>query len=225
MDKQTSNVITLRGATDIVTEFFMYSVNSILYQRGIYPPELFKRVSQYGLPMMVTTDEKISEYITNVMNQLKVWLLNGNIQKLVLVVKGVDSGEVLERWAFNCQSTTRIRTIGAAAGVENTAGLNSNSITADTISNTKSPKELTQEIQAIIRQITASVTFLPLLNEPCSFDLLVYADQDAAVPAALWEDSDACCIANGEDVKLRSFSTKLHKVDAMVSYKVDPDAV
>lgn len=34
-------------------------------------------------------------------------------------------------------------------------------------------KELTSEIQAIIRQITASVTFLPLLDEPCSFDLLV----------------------------------------------------
>ena len=38
---------------------------------------------------------------------------------------------------------------------------------------TKSQKEITSEIQAIIRQITASVTFLPLLTEPCAFDLLV----------------------------------------------------
>lgn len=29
------------------------------------------------------------------------------------------------------------------------------------------------EIQAIIRQITASVTFLPLLQDACTFDLLV----------------------------------------------------
>ena len=42
------------------------------------------------------------------------------------------------------------------------------------ITSTKTQKEITQEIQAIQRQITASVTFLPLLNEPCSFDLLVY---------------------------------------------------
>ena len=34
------------------------------------------------------------------------------------------------------------------------------------------------EMQAITRQIAASVTFLPLLDEPCSFDLLVHASND-----------------------------------------------
>lgn len=84
----------------------------------------------------------------------------------------------------------------------------------------KSLKEITSEIQAIVRQITASVTFLPLINEPCSFDLLVYADKNATVPVT-WEDTDPCYIANAEDVHLRSFTTKIHKVDTMVSYKVD----
>ena len=49
---------------------YFIGVNSILYQRAIYPPESFKRVSQYGLPMMVTTDDKLNEYISNIMNQL-----------------------------------------------------------------------------------------------------------------------------------------------------------
>ena len=53
-----------------------------------------------------------------------------------------------------------------------------------------------------------------------SFDLLVYADDKAAVPVT-WEDSDPCFIANGEDVRLRSFTTKIHQVDLMVSYKMD----
>jgi hypothetical protein len=38
------------------------------------------------------------------------------------------------------------------------------------------------EIQAIIRQITASVTFLPMLEDKCTFDLLVYTKADSAVP-------------------------------------------
>jgi mitotic spindle assembly checkpoint protein MAD2 len=59
-----------------------------------------------------------------------------------------------------------------------------------------------------VRQITASVTFLPLLNEPCAFDLLVYADRAATVPVT-WHDSDPCLIANAEQVKLRSFDTKV----------------
>ena len=65
-----------------------------------------------------------------------------------------------------------------------------------------------QEIQAIMRQITASVTFLPLLSEPCCFDLLVYADQAATVPIT-WEDSDPCYISNSEEVRLRSFNTQV----------------
>ena len=31
-------------------------------------------------------------------------------------------------------------------------------------------------------QITASVTFLPLLSDPCTFDLLVYTDTSSDVP-------------------------------------------
>jgi mitotic spindle assembly checkpoint protein MAD2 len=64
------------------------------------------------------------------------------------------------------------------------------------------------EIQAIMRQITASVTFLPLLNEACKFDLLVYADKAATVPVT-WEDSSPMIIKNAEEVQLRSFSTKV----------------
>ena len=65
---------------------------------------------------------------------------------------------------------------------------------------------------------------MPLLEEACTFDLLVYTNADSSVPEA-WEESDPQYIAeNAEQVKLRSFSTSIHKVDGMVSYKsVDDD--
>jgi mitotic spindle assembly checkpoint protein MAD2 len=201
----SSNTITLRGSTEIVAEFFEYSVNNILYQRGIYPPESFKRIPKYGLSMVLSTEEGLCTYMENIVKQLNVWLLNHTVQKLILVVKGVDSGETLERWAFNVEVTER----------EN--------LTSNVQSN-KSIKEITQEIQAIMRQITASVTFLPLLAESCSFDLLVYADKEATVPVT-WEDSDPCIIKQAEEVKLRSFSTKIHQVDLSVQYRVDPEGI
>ncbi|GMH52107.1 hypothetical protein TrRE_jg7264 [Triparma retinervis] len=83
----------------------------------------------------------------------------------------------------------------------------------------KTEKEINAEIAAIIRQITASVTFLPLLNEACSFDLLVYTRGDATVSSKRWEDSDPRYIVNSSEVKLRSFTTTVHKVEGMVSYK------
>ena len=74
------------------------------------------------------------------------------------------------------------------------------------------------EIQAIIRQITASVSFLPLLQENCTFDMLIYTTNEAEIPSTCGE-TDPKFIANQQDVRLRSFTTKVHKVDAMVSYK------
>jgi mitotic spindle assembly checkpoint protein MAD2 len=82
----------------------------------------------------------------------------------------------------------------------------------------KTEKEIQAEIQAIFRQITASVTFLPQLDGECTFNVLVYADADSEVPLE-WGDSDAKEIKDAENVQLRSFSTSSHKVDTLVSYR------
>jgi len=39
----TGGAITLKGSANTVTEFFGFGINTILYQRGIYPPEQFER--------------------------------------------------------------------------------------------------------------------------------------------------------------------------------------
>jgi mitotic spindle assembly checkpoint protein MAD2 len=83
----------------------------------------------------------------------------------------------------------------------------------------KTETDIQEEIQAIFRQITASVTFLPVLDGNCTFNVLVYADADSDVPIE-WGDSDAKEIRNAEKVQLRSFSTSSHKVDTMVSYRL-----
>ena len=47
-----------------------YSINSVLYQRGLYPPENFTAVKKYGLQMMVSTDAGLSKYLASVLQQL-----------------------------------------------------------------------------------------------------------------------------------------------------------
>lgn len=141
--------------------------------------------------------------------------MNGSVQKLILVVKGSESGETLERWVFDVECKLKdvdrcifLHTVFVKPLSLSQIRCSFYSAEAAAIVSDKPSKEVTQEIQAIIRQITASVTFLPLLNEPACFDLLVYADKQATVPVT-WEDSDPCFIANSEQVKLRSFDTKV----------------
>lgn len=185
-------------------------------------PETFARESKYGLTVMTTTDKGLLQYLHNVQKQVSEWLLAGMIQRLVVVVQGVDTLETLERWQFNV-SVEKDDLSSTVTGSENVAPnqMDVESSASDKEKKTygnKSIKEIHNEIQAIIRQITASVTFLPLLQEPCTFDLLVYTDKDISAPQK-WVDSDPCYILNSAEVKLRSFTTSVHKVDSMVAYK------
>ena len=96
----TRNTITLRGSAQLVTEFFGYAVsrserfwhktslhacllrmclledlldctcNSILYQRGIYPPESFEQHRKYGLSVMISADPGLVQYMNGVLPQM-----------------------------------------------------------------------------------------------------------------------------------------------------------
>ena len=83
----------------------------------------------------------------------------------------------------------------------------------------KTEAEIQSEIAAIFRQITASVTFLPQLSDPCTFNVLVYASADSDVPVE-WGDSDAKEIEGGEKVQLRSWGTGVHDVGTSVAYRL-----
>lgn len=58
-----------------------------------------------------------------------------------------------------------------------------------------------------------------LLPNVGSFDLLIYTDKDLVVPEK-WEESGPQFIANSEQVRLRSFTTTIHKVNSIVAYKI-----
>ncbi|XP_071503510.1 mitotic spindle assembly checkpoint protein MAD2A-like [Diadema setosum] len=195
----TKNTITLKGSSDIVAEFFYFGINNLLYQRGIYPAETFSRCEKYKLPLLTTTDEALKTYLNTVMEQLKDWLNQQIVQKVVVTVSSEETDEVMERWQFDieCDKT----------------------VNHESKPKEKSHAEIYKGIQAVIKQITASVTFLPLLETACKFNLLIYTDKDLATPEK-WEESGPALIANSEEVRLRSFTTSIHKVDTMVSYKI-----
>lgn len=205
----TRTHLTLKGSTSLVHEFFNYSVQSILYQRNIYPSEDFKTVKKYGLQMLVTTDDGLADYLDRAMNQLRTWLEEGKVTRLVVAIVEKDTQETRERWQFDVE-------------VINKPLEPPNPSAAETNPKTKTDNQVRAEIAAIIKQITASCTFLPVLDEQCAFQILAYTDKHTDAPVD-WIDSDARLIAEGqaEQVKLRSFSTHVHRVDAMVAYKRD----
>nr|CAG4636460.1 EOG090X0C57 [Eubosmina coregoni]SVE70023.1 EOG090X0C57 [Eubosmina coregoni] len=196
--QESQNCVTLKGSVELIVDFFNYSLNSILYQRGVFPEESFIPTQHYGLTMYMSKMPEIQKYISEILPQLKEWLTQGKIKKLVLALCDVNSKEPLEMWEF------RIIPEETETGDLKQQG-------------TKQLKDIQNEIRSVLRQITACVTFLPLLDCVCSFDLQIHTTKD--VDANGWGDVQKLEIKNAQEVQLRSFSTSIQNVNTFVSYK------
>ncbi|SCV05513.1 LANO_0H09142g1_1 [Lachancea nothofagi CBS 11611] len=199
-----SSQLSLKGSTRTVTEFFEYSINSILYQRAVYPQEDFITVRKFDLNLLKTHDDELKTYIRQILQQVHRWLLGGKCNKLVLCILDKSSCEIVERWEFDVQHTEH----------------------KDDVPNGNAKNDETQkQIRTLMRQITASVTFLPELNDDdnYTFNVLAYTDASAKVPLE-WADSSSMDITDGEKVEFKSFSTNDHKIRTQVSYRINPES-
>lgn len=59
-----------------ITEF---AINSVLFQRGLYPPETFKAEQQYGITLLISEDAQIKSFLTNLLTQSEGMFASYNI--------------------------------------------------------------------------------------------------------------------------------------------------
>lgn len=48
-----------------------YAVSSILFQRGIYPPDMFSQEQKYGMILLVPNDEDLNNYLNPIFSQVQ----------------------------------------------------------------------------------------------------------------------------------------------------------
>jgi len=198
MEVATKNSITLKGSAQMIQQFFHYGINSILYQRGIYPSDTFMREKKYGMTLLVSNDDKLQKFLKPLLEHVEDLLERKKLKRLIVVISDIVNKEVLERWQFDIETTD----------IDENSSLE------------KDEKRIKQEMSDVLRQITASIAFLPLLEARCSFDVLIHAHKDIELPSG-WADSSECHIENAEQVQLRCFSTAVHTVNTKVQYKAD----
>lgn len=200
----TRQAITLKGSTNLVTEFFKFAANTILFQRGVYPADDFHMVKKYGQTVLVTQDLALENYLEKILQQVNKWLLTGSVTQLVLAIISKDSRTTLERWVFDINLVDPPSASGEPAPA-------------------KPEAEIQAEIRNILKQIVSTVTFLPVIDEPTVFNILAYTSESADIPADEWVDTDPLAIEAGksQQVKLRSFSTDVHRIEAMVAYRYE----
>lgn len=199
--------LALKGSSKTVADYFEFAIHSILFQRNIYPPEDFITVRKYGLPLLVSNDSDVVEYVGQIMAQVKKWIYGKKLCKLAVVIVSKDTGERVERWEFDLSI----------------ANDGNDDINSDK-NELKSRDEVQKEIQRILRQVTSSVSYLPILSEDdYSFNVLCYTDPNSSIPSQWIDTNGDPKSLDGEkieNVQFASFSTNIHKVGTFVSYKL-----
>ena len=65
-------VVVVRACVCMCVVWLIHNiiVFSILYQRGIYPPEDFETTSKYGMSLLVSKDSDLKQYLNSILAQL-----------------------------------------------------------------------------------------------------------------------------------------------------------
>jgi hypothetical protein len=143
-------------------------------------------------PITVSQDDQVKAYIKKIMSQLNKWMLKSKISKLIIVITSKETGEPVERWQFDVCNTlaslfiivtdhdrskysaktlrkrappkTSMKMLQGKRNSSSTSQMSLITVSSATEqASEKSDQDVQQEIQSIFRQITASVTFLPMM--------------------------------------------------------------
>lgn len=93
----------------------------------------------------MSKDDKICSFIKTVLAQLQEWLERQEVEKISLIIKNVNANEVIECWEFRVQSESP-----------------TNGKDAKNPTSTKEMKKIQAEIRDVMRQIAATISYLPV---------------------------------------------------------------
>jgi hypothetical protein len=67
-----SEIVSLRGASELTSSFLKCAINSILYNRQMFPKQSFAPAQRFGCEVRVTKDEWLEKYLTKFFGQVLV---------------------------------------------------------------------------------------------------------------------------------------------------------
>ncbi|XP_053665680.1 mitotic spindle assembly checkpoint protein MAD2A-like [Anopheles marshallii] len=194
--------ITLEGSASIIHEYLKYSVHSIIFQRGVYPSGDFLPEKYNDVPVMVSQNSKIRSCIDHITGEVKELIMKKLISKITVCIITLDKAEIIERWDFNIKPQYE------------------NEEVSD-----KPLSKIQSEIREVMRQIIATVSFLPCLEERCTFDIMlhtasnIFEEQPNMVSEYLEEDAASIEVKNAQTLRIKQFDTGLYKVETEVTYR------
>ncbi|CAE6426823.1 unnamed protein product [Rhizoctonia solani] len=98
--------LTFNQTVREIVEFLEVAIHTILFIRGVYPPDLFVRRRKWDAPVYQSRHPALNEYIAGAVGAVRDELLLGKVDKMVLVIKN-GQDVALERFIFSLQTVVQ----------------------------------------------------------------------------------------------------------------------
>ncbi|ORY22038.1 DNA-binding protein [Naematelia encephala] len=93
--------LSFKQTAEAMTSFLEVAIHTILCIRQIYPSTTFTRRRAHGVPVYQSRHPQVRSYISEVVALIGKEMLAGNMRRVTLVVKTIDTGLPLERFIFD----------------------------------------------------------------------------------------------------------------------------
>ncbi|XP_030375752.1 mitotic spindle assembly checkpoint protein MAD2B [Scaptodrosophila lebanonensis] len=91
------------SCADILLEAIEVLVNHLLYVRGVYPPQIFKKRRVFNTPVFVSIYPPLNNYLTNILNAAQELLRRQELQCLEVIIYR-DDMEHMESYRCELES-------------------------------------------------------------------------------------------------------------------------
>ncbi|XP_055329488.1 mitotic spindle assembly checkpoint protein MAD2A-like [Paramacrobiotus metropolitanus] len=180
------------NVADIVAEYLEYAIQHILCTRMVYPKSSFMEVHKFSMSLEVLKDPHLKVYVDRNIKKARDLLASGHLQRCVLVIAKISTGEVVERWQFSMDDSNS----GMVTDLPN----------------------LHNKITQSLKQV--GVCFLPPLDADCSFKILLYTDKSAKSLGESLTNIHPHLIlhGSGDSLEMRSVDFPRWRLHTAVSY-------
>lgn len=155
------------------TDFLIVAIHTILFERGLYPPETFLLTRAYNFPVRQNRHPLVCKWILDAVSAVQEQMLKGAVRRVVFVIYS-DQQEVLERFLFDVERFPAVPEKEAYTEFESETG---------TDAEVKVSKvDVEEQLRATVRKLAYCGGKLGELPDGCTYTIAVELKDKANPP-------------------------------------------
>lgn len=163
---------TYHSLLSVFTDFLIVAIHTILYERGLYPPETFLLTRAYNFPVRQNRHPLVCRWIIDAVSAVHDQMLKGAVRRVVFVIYS-DQHEVMERFLFDVERFPAVPE--KEAYVEFEGGERAEELKISRV-------DVEEQLRAVVRKLAYCGGKLGELPEGCTYTVAVELRDQADPP-------------------------------------------